>query len=161
MCARPERRTEGREIRAHGRKFWAKRGSVPASLGGSPGARGRLRGVGAAPEQMQRADGSEARRHAQRLIGGCRYDLARTATARAHADSRRSVPYFLLRRRMPRHEREPCSGWRRSARIASTSAAVCVPIVDAQLMSRDGDHSACARCAFGMCSARVVCRPRS
>ncbi len=38
MCARPERRTEGREIRAHWREFWVKLGSVPERLGGSPGA---------------------------------------------------------------------------------------------------------------------------
>jgi hypothetical protein len=30
----------------------------------------------------------------------------------------------------------------------------------AQAMMRDGDHSACSRCAFGMCSSIVVCRPR-
>jgi len=39
MCARPQRRTEGRETRAHWREFWAKRGAVPESPGGSPGAR--------------------------------------------------------------------------------------------------------------------------
>jgi hypothetical protein len=45
--------------------------------------------------------------------------------------------------------------------MAVTSAAVSGPMVPAQRMMREGDHSRCFWWAAGMCSARVVCRPGS
>ncbi len=69
---------------------------------------------------------------------------------------RRSV---LPSRKMPRHERKPCSGCGRSARIASHRARASPRRPCPPTRIRDGVHSACARCALGMCSVIVVKPP--
>ncbi len=78
------------------------------------------------------------------------------ASARAQAASSRSSPYRRPRRRMPRHERKPCSGWGLDAMIAATRPAVAGPVRSAQAVMRVGVHSACRRWDSGMCPRTVV-----
>ena len=110
-------------------------------------------------------------------------DRAPIVSARAQAASSAPSPCGFARRMMPRQDRNPCSGVRRSRkgsggafsrrtrsrRITSTSVAVFGPIFAAQLFSRSGDHSEwrvrhCRSDQWrdmahlaGMCSEMVVC----
>jgi hypothetical protein len=53
----------------------------------------------------------------------------------------RSGPWVLFRRKSPRQERYPCSGWGRVSRMWVTTWAVAGPVASAQWMRRDGVHS--------------------
>ena len=65
-----------------------------------------------------------------------------------------SVPYQLVKQQL---EARITRG--RELKICSTSFAVAGPVSAAQRTNRSGVHSAYSRCAFGMCTFTVVCRP--
>ena len=68
------------------------------------------------------------------------------ASARAHAASSRSSPYFSPIRISPRHARRPDSGCGPRSRIAAATSPVFGPFVRAQPTSRSGGHSPHSRC---------------
>jgi len=61
--------------------------------------------------------------------------------ARRQAASSRSVPELFPSRMMPKHDRKPCWGWGREARMVSTTRAVAAPLSAAHRISRWGGHA--------------------